>query len=300
VVAEETPKGLASNRFKSLVEQRSGGRIRVQVFPNAQLYGDHDEMLALQLGAVDLVAPSLSKFGHIGLPEFELFDLPFLFEDLAAVRRVTLGPLGQKLLAGLQRQGLVGLGFFDNGFKQMSANRPLLEPKDFVGLRMRIQASRVIAAQMRALGARPVILPFSETHRALATGVVDGTENPVSNFWTQAMHDVQTDLSLTDHGYLGYAVVTNQHLWRSLSTPDRELISLAMQHALVYANQIADQQNALALSALRSAGTTRIHTLRPDQRSKLRQAVQPVARDLEARLGSDWLNELRAALQNSG
>jgi C4-dicarboxylate-binding protein DctP len=165
---------------------------------------------------------------------------------------------------------------------------------------MRIQASRVIAAQMRALGARPVILAFSETHRALATGVVDGTENPVSNFWTQTMHDVQTDLSLTDHGYLGYAVVTNQRLWRSLSTPDRELISLAMQHALVYANQIADQQNAVALSALRSAGTTRIHTLRPDQRSKLRQAVLPVARDLEARLGNDWLNELRAALQNSG
>lgn len=300
VVAEETPKGLASNHFKSLVEQRSGGRIRVQVFPNAQLYGDHDEMLALQLGAVDLVAPSLSKFGQIGLPEFELFDLPFLFEDLAAVRRVTLGPLGQKLLTGLQRQGLVGLGFFDNGFKQMSANRPLLEPKDFVGLRMRIQASRVIAAQMRALGARPVILDFSETHRALTSGVVDGTENPVSNFWTQAMHDVQTDLSLTDHGYLGYAVVTNQRLWRSLSTADKELISLAMQHALVYANQIADQQNALALSELRSTGTTRIHTLQPEQRSKLKQTVQPVARDLEARLGNGWLSELRAALQNPG
>ncbi|MDI1244966.1 MAG: DctP family TRAP transporter solute-binding subunit, partial [Rhodoferax sp.] len=188
VVAEETPKGLAANRFKVLVEQRSGGRIGVQVYPNAQLYGDHDEMQALQLGAVDLVAPSLSKFGRIGLPEFELFDLPFLFDDLNAVRRITLGPLGKKLLQGLPRQGLVGLGFFDNGFKQMSANRPLLEPKDFAGLRMRVQASRVIAAQMRALGAKPVTLAFSETRRALAAGVVDGTENPVSNFWTQAMH----------------------------------------------------------------------------------------------------------------
>ena len=168
VVAEETPKGLAANRFKVLVEQRTGGRIGVQVYPNAQLYGDHDEMQALQLGAVDLVAPSLSKFGRIGLPEFELFDLPFMFDDLAAVRRITLGPLGQKLLQGLPRQGLVGLGFFDNGFKQMSANRPLLEPEDFAGLRMRVQASRVIAAQMRALGARPVTLPFSETRRALA------------------------------------------------------------------------------------------------------------------------------------
>src|SRR5512133_3895618 len=257
VVAEETPKGLAAKRFKELVEQGSGGRIGVQVFPNARLYGDHDEIQALQLGAVDLVAPSLSKFGRVGLPEFELFDLPFLFDDLTAVRSITLGPLGQRLMGGLPRQGLVGLGFFDNGFKQMSANRPLLEPRDFVNLRMRVQASRVIAAQMRALGARPVTLAFSETRRALANGVVDGTENPVSNFWTQAMHEVQSDLSLTEHGYLGYAVVTNQRLWQHLKTADRELIHQALQQALAFANQIADTQNNQALQALRQAGTTR-------------------------------------------
>lgn len=296
VVAEETPKGLAANRFKMLVEQRSGGRIGVQVFPNAQLYGDQDEMQALQLGAVDMVAPSLSKFGRIGLPEFELFDLPFLFDDLAAVRRITQGPLGQKLLERLPRQGLVGLGFFDNGFKQMSANRPLLEPQNFVGLRMRVQASRVIAAQMRALGARPVTLAFSETRRALASGVVDGTENPVSNFWTQAMHEVQRDLSLTEHGYLGYAVVTNQRFWQSLTLVDRQLINLAMQEALTFANQIADAQNDNALEALRQAGTTRIHTLSSDQRAYLRRAVQPVQQQLANRIGPAWLNALRVAL----
>jgi len=296
VVAEETPKGLAANRFKVLVEQRSGGRIGVQVFPNAQLYGDHDEMQALQLGAVDMVAPSLSKFGRIGLPEFELFDLPFLFDDLTAVRRITQGQLGQKLLQGLSRQGLVGLGFFDNGFKQMSANRPLLEPKDFVNLRMRVQASRVIAAQMRALGARPVTLAFSETRHALAAGVVDGTENPVSNFWTQAMHEVQSDLSLTDHGYLGYAVVTNQRLWHSLAKPDRELINKALQEALSFANQIADTQNDQALAALRGTGTTRVHTLKPDQRARLRTAVQPVQQQLASRIGAGWLRSLQEAL----
>jgi C4-dicarboxylate-binding protein DctP len=296
VVAEETPKGLAANRFKVLLEQRSGGRIGVQVFPDAQLYGDHDEMQALQLGAVDLVAPSLSKFGRIGLPEFELFDLPFLFDDLSAVRRITLGPLGQKLLQGLQRQGLVGLGFFDNGFKHMSANRPLREPKDFVNLRMRVQASRVIAAQMRALGARPVTLAFSETRRALATGVVDGTENPVSNFWTQAMHEVQSDLSLTEHGYLGYAVVTNQRFWQSLGKPDRELINHTMQEALAFANQIADAQNDKALAALRSAGTTQIHTLSAGQRARLRTAVQPVQQQLANRIGPSWLRGLQDAL----
>ena len=296
VVAEETPKGLAANRFKVLVEQRSGGRIGVQVFPNAQLYGDSDEMQALQLGAVDLLAPSLSKFGRIGLPEFELFDLPFLFDDLNAVRRVTLGPLGQRLLHRLERHGLVGLGYFDNGFKQMSANRPLLEPKDFVGLRMRVQASQVIAAQMRALGARPVTLAFSETRRALAAGVVDGTENPVSNFWTQGMHEVQTDLSLTDHGYLGYAVVTNQRLWQHLAPADRALINQALQEALGFANQIADTQNAKALAALRQAGSVRVHRPTPEQRLRLRQAVQPVQQQLASRLGKRWIEDLQAAL----
>lgn len=296
VVTEETPKGLAANRFKLLLEQRSGGRIGVQVFPNAQLYGDHDEMQALQLGAVDLVAPSLSKFGRIGLPEFELFDLPFLFDDLAAVRRITLGPLGQKLLQGLPRQGLVGLGFFDNGFKQMSANRPLLEPRDFQNLRMRVQASRVIAAQMRALGARPVTLPFSETRRALATGVVDGTENPVSNFWTQAMHEVQSDLSLTEHGYLGYAVVTNQRFWQRLRASDRELINQALQESLAFGNQVADNQNNQALQALRQAGTTRIHSLNNGQRVRLQQAVQPVHQQLASRIGASWIKALQQAL----
>lgn len=301
VVAEATPKGLAANRFKALVEQRSGQRIAVQVFPNARLYGDLDEMQALQLGAVDLVAPSLSKFGPLGLAEFELFDLPFLFEDLNAVRRVATGTLGNRLMAGLQRQGLVGLGFFDNGFKQMSANRPLLEPRDFVGLRMRIQTSRVIAAQMRALGARPVTLAFSETRQALATGVVDGTENPVSNFWTQAMHEVQSDLSLTNHGYLGYAAVTNQRFWQSLNDPDRELIQQALQEALAYGNQIADTQNEQALASLRQLGTTRIHVLSDRQRERMRQAVQPVYQQLANRIGRGWIKDIQVALrQNQG
>lgn len=296
VVAEETPKGLAAKHFKTLVELRSAGRIAVQLFPNAQLYGDHNEIQALQLGAVDMVAPSLSKFGRIGFPEFELFDLPFLFNRLSDVRRITLGPLGQRLLNGLRRQGLVGLGFFDNGFKQMSANRPLLQPADFAGLRMRVQASQVIASQMRALGAQPVTLAFSETRQALASGVVDGTENPVSNFWTQRMHEVQSDLSLTDHGYLGYAVVSNQRFWLNLSAADRTLIDQALQEALAYGNTIADSQNDNALQALRAAGTTRIHSLNEDQRVRLRQAVEPVHMALKKRIGAAWMQALQDAI----
>ncbi|CAN5499140.1 TRAP transporter substrate-binding protein [soil metagenome] len=299
VVAEETPKGLTALRFKALVEQRSAGRIQVQVYPGAQLYGDHNEMQALQLGAVEMLAPSLSKFGRIGFPEFELFDLPFLFDRVADVRRITQGPLGQRLLQGLSRHGMAGLGYFDNGFKQMSAGRPLLAPADFAGLRMRVQASQVIAAQMRALGAQPVSLPFSETRRALAAGVVDGTENPISNFWTQGIHEVQTDLSLTEHGYLGYAVVANQRFWLSLAPADRALLGLALGEALIYGNQIADVQNDQALTALRQGSTTRIHTLTALQTARLRQAVAPVHKALAQRIGAAWMDAMRDALQTT-
>lgn len=300
VVAPDTPKGLAVERFKALVENRSGGRIRVQVYPGASLYGDHDEMQALQLGAVEMLAPSLSKFGRIGFPEFELFDLPYFFPDVASVQRVTLGPVGERMLKRLARQRLVGLGFMDNGFKHMSANRPLLEPSHFVGLRMRVQASSVIAAQMRALGARPVTLAFSETRRALAAGVVDGTENPISNFWTQRMHEVQSDLSLTQHGYLGYAAVANQRFWLGMEEDDRELVTLALTESAEFGRQIADLQNAKALDALRESGATRIHVLEPHQRKLMRLAVAPVHAGLERRIGSQWLKDARDAVGDIG
>lgn len=295
VVAEETPKGLAMHRFKELVEQRSAGQIRVVVYPAGQLYGDHDEIEALRLGAVDMLAPSLSKFGRIGFPEFELFDLPFLFDSVQSVRRITQGPIGQRLLERLSRQGMTGLGYLDNGFKQMSANRPLLAPADFRGLRMRVQPSRVIATQFMALGARPIRLNFSETRQALASGVVDGTENPISNFWTQRMHEVQSDLTLTNHGYLGYAVVTNQRFWRSLSPPEKLLLERALGEALDYGNQIADIQNDKAMAALREAGSTRIHTLTSAQRTALRRSVQPAYDELAQRIGNAWLEEFQSA-----
>lgn len=296
VVAEDTPKGLAARRFQALVQQRSEGRIAVAVHPGARLYGDHDEMQALQLGAVEILAPSLSKFGRVGFPEFGLFDLPYLFPDVSAVRRITQGPLGRSMLERLARQRLVGLGYMDNGFKHMSANRPLIEPGAFAGLRMRVQASRVIASQMRALGARPITLAFSETRRALALGIVDGTENPVSNFWTQRMHEVQSDLSLTQHGYLGYAFVTNQRFWDSLAAPERVLLQAALADALVFGNQIASTQNDKALAALRASEATRIHTLEPAALARMRSAVEPVYRELADRIGRQWLRDARDAV----
>jgi len=296
VVTRQTPKGLTMERFQQNVQQASAGRIQVVIYPNSLLYGDADEMQALQLGAVDMLAPSLSKFGAIGFPEFELFDLPFLFGARAQVHRITRGPVGQALLDGLAHQGLVGLGYLDNGFKHMSANRPLLAPQDFAGLRMRVQSSRVIARQMRVLGARPVVLAFGEARRALALGVVDGTENPISNFWTQRMHEAQLDLSLTAHAWLGYAVVAQRRFWDFLGAHDRHLVLTALQEALAWGNTIAQQENDAALAALRASGATRIHLLDEGRRERLRQGTQAVYEQLEPRTAA-WLERVRAALE---
>jgi C4-dicarboxylate-binding protein DctP len=297
VVSEDTPKGMAAQRLQALVAQRSGGRMAIEVYPRAQLYGDNDEIEALQTGAVDLLAPSLSKFGRVGFPEFEVFDLPFLFDNLDEVRRVTQGGFGRRLLDGLHRQGLVGLGFFDNGFKHMSADRPLREVSDFRGLRLRVQGSRVIAAQMRALGARPVPLPFSATREALAQGIVQGTENPLSNFWTQGMHEVQSHLSLTRHGYLGYAVITSERFWSRLPDADQRLLRTALEEVIAFGNRITQTQHDKALASLQSWGRTAIHEPTTAQRASLARAVEPVYAELGRSIGASWIQDVRRAIQ---
>ncbi len=292
VVTGHTPKGLALQRFAQVLQAISQGQMRVEIYANSRLYGDDDEMQALQLGAVDMLAPSLSKFGRLGFPEFELFDLPFLLETPAQVRRITQGRVGQALLAALQRQSLVGLGYLDNGFKHMSANRPLLALQDFAGLRMRIQGSRVIAHQMRQLGAQPVVLDFGQTRRALAMGVVDGTENPISNFWTQRMYEAQTDLTLTGHGYLGYCIVVHQRFWQHLQPQQRQWLQQALAQALDWGNAMAEQQNADDLAALQALQRMRIHSPTVQQRSQLRAVLRPVYAALAERIGQHWIDSL--------
>ena len=228
VVATDTPKGQAAERFKVLAEKATGGRVKVEVYPNSQLYKDKEELEALQLGAVQMLAPSLAKFGPLGVKEFEVFDLPYLFASKQALYSVTEGPVGKGMLQKLDAKGITGLAFWDNGFKVMSANKPLLMPADFRGLKMRIQASKVLDAQMRALGANPQVLAFSEVYQALQTGVVDGTENPPSNMYTQKMHEVQKHVTLSNHGYLGYAVIVNKKFWDGLPGGIRDSLAQAV------------------------------------------------------------------------
>ncbi|MFL6659021.1 MAG: TRAP transporter substrate-binding protein [Massilia sp.] len=292
VVAPDTPKGQAAERFKLLAEKATGGRVRVDIYPNSTLYKDREELEALQLGAVQMLAPSLAKFGPLGVREFEVFDLPYLFADKQALNRVTEGPVGKDLLKKLNPKGIVGLAYWDNGFKLMSANKPLLMPADFKGLRLRIQASRVLDAQMRALGAMPQVLVFSEVMDALKAGVIDGTENPPSNMYTQKMHLVQSDLTVSNHGYLGYAVIVNKKFWDGLPAGLRSSLEAAMQEATVYEKAIAQRDNDLALEAIRKSGKTRIHMQTAQEQAAWRQALLPVQAEAQARLGKDLISAI--------
>ena len=239
VVAADTPKGKAADFFAKRAAELTKGRVKVEVYPNSQLYKDKEELEALQLGSVQMLAPSLSKFAPLGVKEFEVFDLPFIFDDYNDLHKVTQGPVGQGLLKKLETRGITGLAYWDNGFKVMSANKPLKSVEDYRGLKMRIQSSKVLEAQMRALGALPQVLAFSETYQALQTGVVDGTENPPSNLYTQKMHEVQKYLSVTNHGYLGYAVIVNKKFWDGLPADIRAALTKAMAEATKVGNDAA-------------------------------------------------------------
>ncbi|MBA3996762.1 MAG: C4-dicarboxylate ABC transporter [Candidatus Accumulibacter sp.] len=289
VTSSDTPKGKGAERFKQLAEERTGGRVKVDVYPNSQLYKDKEEMEALQLGSVQMLAPALSKFGPLGVKEFEAFDLPFIFPDRAVLARVTEGPVGAGLLRKLEPKGIVGLAFWDNGFKVMSANRPLREVKDMRGLKMRIQSSKVLDAQMRAVGALPQVLAFSEVYGALQTGVVDGTENTASNYTTQKTYEVQKDITVSDHGYIGYAVISNKKFWDGLPPDIRTILQGAMKDASTYVNAIAQQENSEALEKIQASGKTRVIKLSQAERESWRQAMLPVHKEMTGRVGKETI-----------
>ncbi|MBK3773239.1 TRAP transporter substrate-binding protein [Azospirillum sp. YIM DDC1] len=293
VVAPETPKGKGAEKFKQLAEQRTGGKVKVEVYPNSQLYKDKEELEALQLGAVQMLAPSLAKFGPLGAKEFEIFDLPYIFPCKAALVKVTTGTIGKQLFQKLENKGITGLAYWDNGFKIMSANKPLHATADFKGLKMRIQSSKVLDAQMRALGALPQVMAFSEVYQALQTGVVDGTENPPSNMYTQKMHEVQSHATLSDHGYLGYAVIVNKKFWDGMPADVRTQLDGAMKEATEYANNIAQEENDKALEAMKAAGKTKFYELTKDERASWRQAMLPVHEDMASRVGKELLASIK-------
>jgi C4-dicarboxylate-binding protein DctP len=291
VVASDTPKGKAAEKFKELAEKYTAGKVKVEVYPNSTLYKDKEELEALQLGAVQMLAPSNSKFGPIGVREFEVFDLPYILPDLATLRKVTDGPLGTKLLKLLEPKGMTGLAYWDNGFKQMSANKRLIAPSDYKGLKFRIQSSKVIEAQFRTLGAIPQVMAFSEVYQALQTGVVDGQENTWSNIYTQKMHEVQKYATVTNHGYIGYIVVANKKFWEGLPADIRGQLEKALKEPTEFGNGQSARENDDALAEIKKAGKTEIIKLTPEQDEAMRKAMMPVYKEVASRVSQSLIDE---------
>ncbi|MEZ2721784.1 TRAP transporter substrate-binding protein [Paenalcaligenes hominis] len=293
VVAEHTPKGQGALLFKKLAEERLPGKVKVEVYPNSSLFGDGKEMEALLLGDVQIIAPSLAKFEHYSKP-IQIYDLPFLFDDMAAVDRFQKGEVGQELLTSMEDKGITGLGYWHNGLKQLSANKKLIEPKDARGLKFRVQASAVLDEQFKALRAIPRKMSFSEVYQGLQTGVVNGAENPYSNIYSQKMNEVQKYITESNHGVLDYMVITNTKFWNGLPDDIRGTLSEVMDEVTVEVNKHAAELNERDKQSIIDSGSTEVLYLTPEQREQWRDAMRPVWKKFEDEIGAERIKAAEA------
>jgi C4-dicarboxylate-binding protein DctP len=277
VVTADTPKGRAALKFKELAELRTNGRVRVEVYPNSQLYKDREEVDALRLGAVQMLAPSLSKLAGVGGADFEVFDLPFLFKDHAAYRKVVDGAVGSEMLQRLESSGIKGLAFWDNGFKVFTANRPLQSVQDFKGLKIRVQASRTLVKQMQKLGAEPSVSPLINVFEALRTGKLDGQENTPVNVVSQRLHEVQSHMTVSNHGYLAYAVIVNKVFWDKLPADIRIALEAALREATAFENSIAEVENTKAMERIKASGKLNVYMPTAQDLALWRTALDPIS-----------------------
>jgi C4-dicarboxylate-binding protein DctP len=290
VVANDTPKGKGALKFKELAEKYTDGKVKIEVYPNSSLYKDKEEIEALQLGSVQMLAPSTAKFAPLGAKEFEALDLPWLFKDEATYDKAMKGPVGKWLFQKLESKGISGLAYWDNGFHMTSANRPLLMPADFQGLKVRISGSKIADRYFRDVGSIPQIMAFSEVYQALQTGVVDGCENTPSNYLTQRFFEVQKDITVSYHAHLQYAVIVNSKFWNGLPPDIRKQLDKAMDEATDYTNSIAVKENEDALAEIKKSGKVTLHYLTDDQRKAWQQAMQPTYAWAKGRVGQEVLD----------
>ena len=294
VVADVTPKGKAALKFKELAEKALPGKVEVQVFPNSQLFGDGKEMEALLLGDVQIIAPSLAKFGKY-TKQVQIFDLPFLFDDIQAVDRFQASPEGQSMLSSMSKKGIMGFGYLHNGMKQLSANTKLLKPEDAKGLKFRIQASDVLEAQFKAVNANPQKISFAEVYQALQTGVVDGTENPWSNTYSKKFHEVQKYIMDSDHGVLDYMVITNAKWWNGLPQDIQKALKTAMDESISYGNKAAFQEAVDFRDKVIADKKAEVVPLSKEQKAAWRTAMQPVWKKFEGDIGKNLIDAAQRA-----
>ena len=296
VVADQSPKGQAALKFKELAEKKFPGVVEVQVFPNSQLFGDGKEMEALLLGDVQIIAPSLSKFGKY-TKKLQIFDLPFLFDNIQAVDRFQDGPTGQAMLDSMRDKGIKGLGYLHNGMKQMSANKPLRTPEDAKGLKFRIQSSDVLEAQFNVVGGNPQKLAFAEVYQALQSGVVDGTENPWANTYTKKFHEVQKYIMDSDHGVLDYLVVTNAGWWDGLPANIRKGLNEAMVQSIKFGNKVAYDEATNFRQKVIDDKKAEVLPMTRTELNQWRKAMAPVWKQFEADIGREAIFEALKANQ---
>lgn len=294
VVAENTPKGQSAIKFKELVEQRLAGKVKVEVFPNSQLFNDDTVLPAMLLGDVQIAAPSLSKFDKY-TSQLPVFDLPFLFKDVKAADRFQQGPAGQKLLMSMEKKGLIGLGYLHNGLKQLSANKPLKVPADAKGLKFRIQTSDVLEAQFQAVGAVPLKKAFSEVFTLLQTKAVDGQENTWSNIYSQKYHEVQEYFTESNHGLIDYMVVTSASFWNGLPKDIRAEVKKALDESIAYGNKLSFDLDEAAKKKVLDSGRSKIVTLTDAERAQWVNAMKPVWKKFEDKIGKELIDAAVAA-----
>ena len=296
VVSDSTPKGKAAIFLEKRIEELTAGKIDVQVFPNSQLYGDGEEMKALVMDNVQLIMPSLSKFTSIA-PEMQLFDLPFLFKDKDHLYKVMDGEVGNILKSKIDaKKQMIALDYWDAGFKHFSTNaKPIVLPEDAAGHKYRIQSSKVLEAQFKAIGGNPQVLPFSEVYSALQQGVVDGTENPLSNFYTKKFNEVQTSLTLSSHGYLGYLVVMSDRFWKKLPKDLQANVSQAMKEATAYEREESAAEDAKIMESLRAyakdTNKLEIIELTADQKTEWKKVMATVYPKFYDVIGEDLIQK---------
>ncbi|EMQ2219378.1 TRAP transporter substrate-binding protein [Vibrio parahaemolyticus] len=293
--ADKHPKGIAASLLEKRVNEEMNGKVCMQVFPNSTLYDDDKVLEALLNGDVQLAAPSLSKFEKF-TKKYRLFDLPFLFDDVAAVDRFQNSEAGEKLKNSMKRRGLQGIAFWHNGMKQMSANKPLMVPSDAKGLKFRVQASDVLVAQFEQLGANPQKMSFKEVYGGLQTKVIDGQENTWSNIYGKKFFEVQDGITETNHGILDYLVVTSNDFWRKLPEDQREQLNTIIQEVTVERNAESTKVNLANKNNIIEAGGV-VRTLTPEQRQEWVTALQPVWKKFEKDIGSDLIEAALASNQ---
>jgi C4-dicarboxylate-binding protein DctP len=295
VVSPDAPKGKAALVFKELAEKYTGGKVNVEVYPNSSLYKDKEELEALQLGSVQLLAPSISKFGPLGVREYDVFDLPFLMSDDARARQMLASPMMADLNKKLVAKGVVPVAYWDNGAHVYTANKPLIRPEDFRGLKMRIQGSKVLDAVARELGAVPQIIAFGELYQALQTGVADGEDNVPSNIWTQRLYEVQKYLTVSYHGRLTYALVTNKKFWDGLPADVKAPLERAIKETTDYFNETAAKDNEEALEKIKASGRVQFHYLTDEEKKAWIAKLMPVHKEMQSRFGKDFIERIYKA-----